>query len=85
MKQAFLLTALLLGFGTSSFGNVAPPTQETLSRALQQARRVASMENDHDLPSRAVWLGQRAAKNSAKLALKDLSKTKKKPRAPIQN
>jgi hypothetical protein len=83
MKQLLLIFVMTFGFGLSSFANVAPP-QESLSRALQQARRVASMENDHDLPSRAVWLGQRVAKNSVKLARKDLSKAKKKDRAPVQ-
>jgi|GEM_PF-5456794 len=67
-----------------AFANVSPPT-ESLSRALQVARRVASMENDHDLPSRAVWLGQRVAKNSIKLATKYQPKQKKKGRVTTQN
>ncbi len=76
MKTVFFILSLSLA-GAASFAQVTPP-QETLSRALQQARRVASMENDNDLPSRAVWLGQRVAKNSEKLAVKDQPKKKKK-------
>lgn len=81
--KTIILCALFL---TSSlaFANVTPP-DESLSRALQVARRVASMENDHDLPSRAVWLGQRVAKNSIKLASKDNTKGKKKTRITTQN
>lgn len=79
MKNTKLTVAIVAGIFASSlaFANVTPP-EETLSRALQQARRVASMENEQDLPSRAVWLGQRVAKNSIKLANKELPKAKKK-------
>ena len=59
--------------------NQPAPVEES-SPALQLARRVAAMENSKDLPSRAVTLGQRAAKNS-KLALRSpgTPKKKKKP------
>lgn len=74
-----IIFSILMGvcLGSAAFAQVTPP-QETLSRALQQARRVASMENDHDIPSRAVWLGQRVAKNSQKLVLKEQPKLKKR-------
>lgn len=76
MKQLSLLFGL--GFTTAAFANVTPPS-EIQSRALQQARRVAAMENDQDLPSRGFWLGQRAAKNSERLEIAKLD-TKKTSR-----
>jgi len=75
MKTIILSATFLLS--SAAFANVSPP-DESLSRALQVARRVASMENEHDLPSRAVWLGQRVAKNSIKLTSKTQPKQKKK-------
>ena len=72
MNKLFV-TLLALGFSANAFAGALEATEGTPSRALQQARRVASMENDHDLPSRAVWLGQKAARNS-KLAFAKQSK-----------
>ena len=86
-----LLSLLIgLGFATAGVANVSPPS-EIQSRALQQARRVAAMENDQDLPSRGFWLGQRAAKNSERLELakldakKSARKAAKKAKADEQN
>ena len=71
MSKVFvILTAL--GFSSAAYAGL-DATEGTPSRALQQARRVASMENENDLPSRAVWLGQKAA-HSSKLALQKQSK-----------
>ena len=86
------LISLLLGFGfaAAALGNVSPPS-EVQSRALQQARRVAAMENDQDLPSRGFWLGQRVAKNSERLELakfeakKTTRKAVKKTKTPEEN
>ncbi len=85
MKTIILSTILSFCAGTAAFANVSNSHEETLSRALQQARRVATMENDQDLPSRAVWLGQRVAKNSVKLAVKSQPKLKKKNPTSVQN
>ncbi len=59
-----LLTAFAVAFASSAQASEATTGPGLGSRALQQARRVASMENGKDLPSRAFRLGQRAAKNS---------------------
>jgi hypothetical protein len=67
MKRLFPIFCSV-GFSTACLAQVTPP-DELQSRALQQARRVAAMENDRDLPSRGYWLGQRAAKNSERLEL----------------
>lgn len=87
MKKLSLIL-IGLGFASASVANVTPPSEVT-SRALQQARRVASMENGHDLPSRAVWLGQRVAKNDERLevasAKKPARKTGKKTKTSVQN
>ena len=90
--QRMKLLTLLFGFGFASaaFANVTPPS-EMQSRALQQARRVAAMENDHDLPSRGFWLGQRVARNSERLELakldakKPVRKAVKKAKASQEN
>ncbi|HEY8279730.1 MAG TPA: hypothetical protein VIH99_08910 [Bdellovibrionota bacterium] len=63
MKIFFTITLSQLA-ALAALASPVQPAEETFSRALQQAKRVAAMENDQDLPSRAVWLGQRAAKNS---------------------
>jgi len=84
MKQIFFSFSLSLCLGSVAFANVAPST-ESSSLALQLAKRVASIENYNSLPSRAVWLGQRVAKNSIKLAQKELPKVKKKNRVLMSN
>jgi hypothetical protein len=76
MKTLSYLLVLFSLTGTAS-ANVSPPA-EIQSRALQLARRVAAMENGHDLPSRAVWLGQRVAKNSERLEVDAEKKTARK-------
>lgn len=76
MKRAVLF---LLGctLAIPAFAAAVQATEGTPSRALQQSRRVASMENDKDLPSRAVWLGHRVAKNS-KIAFQEKSSRKQR-------
>ncbi|MGZ3651149.1 MAG: hypothetical protein ACXVB9_06235 [Bdellovibrionota bacterium] len=66
MKTFSLLAfGILLASSTAAFAvPVQPAPVEEVSPALQMARRVASMENGKDLPSRAVWLGKKAARNS---------------------
>ncbi len=77
MKFGILMIGLGLIAGASARATVTPPS-ELPSRALQQARRVAAMENGQDLPSRAVWLGQRVARNSEKLKEDESKKTARK-------
>lgn len=79
MKIIFSISMALL-FGTAASAQVIHP-EELNSRALQQARRVASMEKDREQPSRAVWLGQRVAKNFAKLSVKE-ERPKQKKKGP---
>lgn len=73
------ITMITIGLfvGLSAFASTMQSSEETSSRALQQARRVvASMRNDKAIaPSRAVWLGQRVAKNS-RLALSQKAESK---------
>jgi hypothetical protein len=72
-------TVICLGLVTTqaAFANpVQVPVEET-SPALQLARRVATMENSKDLPSRAVWLGRKVASN-ARIAYQ-VSPTPSKP------
>ena len=66
MKKISLFAFSLLVISSSAFAVPMQPSpvEEDNSPALQMARRVASMENDKDLPSRAVWLGKKAASNT---------------------
>ena len=61
MKTMFI-TILLL----SSAPLAQAEDADSFSRGLQQAKRVASLENQDDLPSRAYWLSRRCIKNSKK-------------------
>lgn len=73
-KQTFLVLGFLVSTTVAHAYPNQPQSVEENSPALQLARRVAAMENSKDLPSRAVWLGKKAAQNS-RLA----KATKKKP------
>ena len=77
-KCLFLVT--LLSMGIAHAAPVQPEPMEEPSPALLLARRVASMENSKDLPSRAVWLSRIAA-HSTRLAMqtKQIARKKKKP------
>jgi hypothetical protein len=66
MVRTGLFLSILLGFSTSALAS--QPKQEENSLGLQMAKRLASMENSRDLPSRAVWLSQRVAKNALSIA-----------------
>jgi hypothetical protein len=80
MNNRLLVVALGILLSASAYAVPSQPAPfEESSPALQLARRVASMENNKDLPSRAVWLGKKAAKTS-QLAYKSKRKAaKKKP------
>jgi hypothetical protein len=71
---------------TAQASPVAPAPVEPASPALQLARRVASMENNKDLPSRAVWLSKQVAAKT-RLAYQTQVKPKgsKKKSAPVAN
>jgi hypothetical protein len=65
MRTTSLLSAALLLGASSAFAIPAQPVSPPASSpALLIARRVAAMENNRDLPSRAVWLGKKAAQNT---------------------
>lgn len=68
MKKIISLIAIGFLTGSAAFASAIQPSEESFSRALQQAKRVASLENDQDIPSRAIALSQRVAKNSHSLA-----------------
>lgn len=58
---------------------------DTYSRGLQQAKRVAAMENQSDVPSRAYWLSRRCIKNSKKkLSFQNASEAPES-NTPVQN
>lgn len=60
--KTMLLTSLILAASPLAHAEEA----DSFSRGLQQAKRVAAMENQSDLPSRAYWLSRRCIKNSKK-------------------
>ena len=63
-KISFVVLGMLWTVSSSFALPVQPAPSEESSPALQLARRVALMENDKDLPSRAMWLGKKAALSS---------------------
>jgi len=63
MKTMITLAGLILSSTAIAYPE-QPSPQAGPSPALQMARRVASMENERDLPSRAVWLGRKVAHSS---------------------
>jgi hypothetical protein len=71
MKYVLLLS-LVAG---PAFGAVQKEGKEDL--VVHLARRVAINESERGLPSRAVWLGNRVAKNSKALAVRDAKRTLK--------
>jgi hypothetical protein len=77
IRTLTLSVSLGLLLGGSAFA--AEEASDT-SRALLLARRVARMENQKDLPSRAVWLSNRVVRNSRSLAFHQEPKAKSKKR-----
>ena len=84
IKQVLLVLGILVASPLAHAVPEQPAPFEENSRALQLARRVATMENYKDLPSRAVWLGKKAAK-STRLAFKAKATKSKKKLAPANN
>jgi hypothetical protein len=83
MKNTFFLLLAVFAFGSAHAAPAQPDPVEESSPALQLARRVASMENSKDLPSRAFWLSRIAARNTrVAMQTHPAPKTKKKP---VQN
>lgn len=66
MNHTALLAIVLLAVSAPAFALPEQPSPAVVdpSPVLQIAHRVASMENEKDLPSRAVWLGKKAALNT---------------------
>jgi hypothetical protein len=82
MSSTLFLTITLFSLSASAFAIPQQPTPESVpSPALQIARRVAAMENDKDLPSRAVWLGKKVALNT-RLAYEAQASRKTKKKHP---
>jgi hypothetical protein len=72
------LISFFLGTAHAAVNQAQP---DALSRALQQAKRVAVMENGRDLPSRAFWVSRRVVANTKAIAYqtpKSSSKVSKK-------
>ena len=84
--KTLLLSICIIGLETSQAAPLRPSAIEETSRALQQAKRVASSEKDKSPPSRAVWLGRRVARHS-KLAFEESSvkPTSPKKKSTISN
>ncbi len=91
MKFVFstILTGILLTTtavplaGKNAFAAPLQPAEETFSRALQQAKRVASMENEKDLPSRAFWLSRRVAKRAKLVCQQKISANQLKKKSRV--
>jgi hypothetical protein len=81
-SSSFLTITLFFSLSVSAYAIPEQPSLESVpSPALQIARRVASMENEKDLPSRAVWLGKKAAQNT-RLAYEAQASRKTKKKRP---
>lgn len=76
MKKVVFLMSFLLS------ATVAQASESMDSPAMRLAKRVAAMENQRDLPSRAVWLSHRVAKNSRDLAYTRTKGSKNSKPAP---
>lgn len=59
-----VLGVAFLSLAPLARADISQVEEPSYSRALQQAKRVAVMENAEDLPSRAYLLGSRVVKNS---------------------
>lgn len=74
---------ILLGmmFSFTAGAEISPPDRDaSFSRGFQQAKRVASLENQQDIPSRAYWLSSRLVKKVKQMASEeDRTKRKKRP------
>jgi hypothetical protein len=73
MRSGTLFLVLFLSASSVAFADESP--------AMQLAKRVATMENSRDLPSRAVWLSNRVIQNSRGLAYVRTRASKKKSRS----
>jgi hypothetical protein len=82
MRFAIMSIFLGLSISASVWAAEQGNSAEEYSRAFQQAKRVALMENGNDVPSRAFWLSHRVVSNSR--SLQSVSK-KKTRRAKLQN
>lgn len=82
-----ILSASLL-IGTLAAGAAYADEAPNQSRGFQLARRVATLENQKDVPSRAMWLSTRVVKNSRELAFHQEEAPKaraKKPASTVTN
>ena len=61
-------TSTILVLGLLAAGSARANSEQDQSRAFQLARRVASLENQQDVPSRAMWLSNRVVENNRTLA-----------------
>ncbi len=80
MHRATILILAITFVPALASAHTASP--EDFSRAHQLARRIASLENNKDLPSRTLGFSQRVARNSHELAVKRRTQAKQVKRLP---
>jgi hypothetical protein len=78
MRKYQLALFLVLLLPLQARAEINPQPEESLSRGLQQAKRVAAMENGNDIPSRTHWLTKRVAEHSKTIASHTKTGAKKK-------
>jgi len=85
MRKNIFILAFGISWTSLATAMVTQPAQEDFSRALQQAKRVASLENNQSIPAPAVKLSQRVAQNSRRLALQSNKKSPQKSKKTSRN
>lgn len=81
--KALLVLSLV---SATAYAEISPPDRaETFSRGFQQAKRLATLANQQDIPSRAYWLSTRLIRNSKNISLNEKKEKAKKPPISIKN
>lgn len=83
-STAALLSTLALT-APAAFASVEQQPYEGISRALQQAKRVAVTETDGEFTPRAFLLSQRVAQNAKVIALQDAKPASKRSKKISKN
>lgn len=76
--RLLLVCITITTFPALASAQIAPPPSPIESRAHFLAKRVASFENQQDVPSRAFWLSNRVVKKAKEISYKSPQKKTKK-------
>lgn len=79
MHRLLTLVFLCLLLIPQAKAAVEEPQQESISRGLQMAKRVAALENGNDLPSRASVMSQRVARSTKEITAESDTGEKQPP------